>query len=82
MLFQPVWKEKLICTCKAGGFVLDMPMGVVSVYLPPERVWREQAPPWAAAHWTAIEAQLRAWCVAQKIPLHIDDNAEVQPLQR
>ena len=75
--FQPRWKEELVCTSQASAFVLEMPMGVVSVYYPTEAAWTDRAPKWAAPFWDEIQQQLRAWCVAQNIPLYIDDRAQV-----
>lgn len=77
MTFQPRWKEELVCTSAAGSFILEMPMGVVSVYYPTEEAWAHRAPEWALPHWSEIQRQLRAWCSAQRIPLYIDDNAQV-----
>jgi hypothetical protein len=73
--FKPRWKEELVCSCALGSFVLDMPMGVVSVYLPAEEHWKEVAPTWALELWNPLYQQLQAWCAAQKIPLHLDATA-------
>lgn len=70
--FKARWKEELICTCALGSFVLDMPMGVVSVYLPTKEHWEEVAPAWALEWWDALNQQLQEWCTKQKIPLHLD----------
>jgi len=75
--FQPRWKEELVCTSPMGSFVLEMPMGVVSVYFPTEPVWGKRAPKWAAPYWAEILSQLRAWCGSNGIALHVDDDAEV-----
>jgi hypothetical protein len=40
--FAPRWKEELVCLCALGSFVLEMPIGVTSVYLPTEDVKRER----------------------------------------
>jgi hypothetical protein len=70
--FEPKWKEELVCSCALGSFVLDMPMGVVSVYLPTKEHWKEVAPHWALELWDALYQQLHDWCETQKIPLHLD----------
>lgn len=75
--FQPRWKEELVCTCPFGSLVLDMPMGIVSVYVPTEARWRTVAPVWAIEHWPALHAQLRDWCAQNDIPLHVDASAFV-----
>jgi hypothetical protein len=71
-VFRPKWKEELVCSCALGTFVLDMPMGVISVYLPTEEHWKEVAPPWALELWSTLYQQLHAWCETQKIPLQLD----------
>lgn len=70
--FKPMWKEELVCTCALGSFVLDMPMGVISVYLPTKEHWKEVAPALALELWDALSQQLKEWCEKQKIPLHLD----------
>jgi hypothetical protein len=70
--FKPKWKEQLVCSCALGSFVLDMPMGVVSVYLPTEEHWQEVAPAWAMKLWGTLFQQLHEWCGKQNIPLHLD----------
>jgi hypothetical protein len=75
--FQSRWKEELVCTCALGSFVLEMPMGVLSVYFPTESAWRHNAPSWARAHWAGIQKQLDQWCRQNKIPLYIDETAHV-----
>jgi hypothetical protein len=70
--FKAQWKEELVCSCAFGSFVLDMPMGVVSVYLPTKEHWKEVAPTWALELWDALYQQLQEWCETGKIPLHLD----------
>lgn len=75
--FRARWKEELVCTSRLGSFVLEMPMGILSVYFPTEDAWRERAPDWAAPHWAEILSELEAWCAASEIPLYIDESAQV-----
>jgi len=75
--FQARWKEELICSSSHGSFILEMPMGIVSVYLPTESVWERVAPEWAKTFWETIHKQLSEWCVKEKIPLYIDESANV-----
>lgn len=37
--FQTRWKEELVCSCPLGKVVLEMPMGVASVYILTELAW-------------------------------------------
>jgi hypothetical protein len=73
--FQPRWKEELICTCTAGSFILQMPMGVVSVDLPSLEAWSAAAPSWAKALWSTLYAELSEWCALHKFPLYVSDSA-------
>lgn len=75
--FQPRWKEELVCTCHLGSFILEMPMGILSVYLPTQVIWQEKAPPWAKDHWVSVHEQLTEWCAQGKIPLYVDGTANV-----
>jgi hypothetical protein len=60
--FQPRWKEELVCTGPGGSFVLELPMGVLSAYLPSEVAWRSKAPAWARELWPVLKVELEAWC--------------------
>jgi hypothetical protein len=75
--FLPRWKEELVCSSPLGSLVLEMPMGVESVYLPTEAAWRDRAPGWAREHWQEIHTQLQEWCTRNKIPLYVEDTAQV-----
>ena len=75
--FTPRWKEELVCSCSAGSFVLEMPMGRISVLLPTEQKWTTVAPDWAKGHWSALRSQLAEWCARYKYPLYIDETAQV-----
>lgn len=68
--FRPQWKEELACECEFGVAMLDMPMGVTSVYLPSQHTWEEKAPDWAAPLWETFNAQVVAWAKECKIPMY------------
>jgi len=36
--FEPRWKEELVVKGSGGSFVLELPMGVYSAYLPTQEV--------------------------------------------
>ena len=75
--FQPCWKEELVCSCSRGAFVLEMPMGVATVYLPTAERWPAVAPGWAKEDWTVVHRELAVWCRGEQIPLHVDATARV-----
>jgi len=75
--FSPRWKEELVCSCSHGSFILEMPMGITTVYLPPEERWQKLAPAWAIPHWSTLHDQLTAWCRQQNIPLAIEATSAV-----
>ena len=75
--FQPRWKEELVCSCARGSFVLEMPTGVVTVYLPTAERWPAVAPGWAKEDWAVVHRELAAWCLRGRIPLRVDANAHV-----
>lgn len=68
--FRPQWKEELSCACELGEVILDMPMGVTSVYVPHQQTWEAEAPAWALPHWETFNEQLSAWCDEHNIPLY------------
>jgi hypothetical protein len=75
--FQPQWKEELVCTCPLGQFILEMPMGIPSVYLPSESAWQDHAPDWAKPYWKVLREQLAAWCAKCDYPLYENHAAQV-----
>lgn len=75
--FQARWKEELVCTGPGGTFVLELPMGVLSAYLPTEDVWKQKAPDWAKNLWPTLRAELEQWCAANKAQFVIDPTAGV-----
>jgi hypothetical protein len=78
--FQPRWKEELVCTGPGGSFLLELPMGILSAYLPTEAVWLEKAPSWASALWPVLSSELEAWCIENKARFIIDASASVYPI--
>lgn len=75
--FQPKWKEELVCTLDGRGFVIEMTMGVPTVYLPTQSKWELSAPEWARPQWERVRADLAVWCEQQRIPLVVEDHAWV-----
>lgn len=75
--FLPRWKEELVCSSSLGEVILEMPMGVPSIYLPTKAGWQDSAPEWARPHWESIHLQLKAWCALHDFPLVVDDTASV-----
>lgn len=75
--FQPRWKEGLVVTGPGGSFVLELPMGVYSAYLPTQTAWETTAPDWARDLWPLLKSELEDWCVRNKAEFHIDETATV-----
>jgi hypothetical protein len=75
--FKSRWKEELVVVGPGGSFVLEHPMGVLSVYLPTEEVWPTVAPSWASHLWTVLRDELEVWCTERNIVLNIDPTAAV-----
>lgn len=75
--FQPRWKEELVVIGPGGSFVLELPMGLLSAYLPTEATWPTKAPAWAADLWPVLRSELEEWCRASKADLIIDETASV-----
>lgn len=78
--FLPRWKEELVVTAPGGKFVLDLPMGIFSAYLPTEDAWRRKAPDWAIDLWPALRIELEQWCRLNNADFYIDERASVWPL--
>jgi hypothetical protein len=78
--FQSRWKEELVCTGPGGVFILELPMGILSAYLPTEEVWREKSPEWARELWPVLRTELEQWCAAHKARFYIDPTAGVFPV--
>ncbi|CAG9237494.1 hypothetical protein BCAR13_810002 [Paraburkholderia caribensis] len=75
--FRTRWKEELVCSSSIGGLILEMPMGVPSIYLPTEAAWQASAPEWARPYWDSIHTQLKSWCALHSFPLVVDGTASV-----
>ncbi len=55
-------------------------MGVLSAYLPTEKVWRLKSPEWARDLWPELEADLKAWCNANGAAFYVYEFADVYQL--
>lgn len=75
--FEPRWKEELVCTAPGGTLVLELPMGVLTAYLPTEEEWRKRAPEWARELWRELKSELEAWCEANGAQFMVDPTAMV-----
>jgi hypothetical protein len=75
--FQPRWKEELVCTMDGRSFVVELTMGVLTVYFPTQTKWEALAPEWVRHQWQRVREDLAAWCEQQKMPLVIEDHAWV-----
>ena len=75
-IFEPKWKEELICKCSEGSFILDYAMGVPTVYFPAESRWEKVSPEWAKTHWNSLHEQLQEWCKNNNTVLALDIHAE------
>ena len=75
--FQPRWKEELVVTGPGGSFILELPMGILSAYLPTEQVWERKAPSWAKDLWPDLKKELEVWCKENKAEFVIDETAAV-----
>ena len=75
--FQARWKEELVVTGPGGQFVLELPMGVLTAYLPTEKIWIKKAPHWARKLYPQIKQDLQEWCKENKANLVIDETAGV-----
>jgi hypothetical protein len=78
--FQPRWKEELVVSGSGGSFVLELPMGILSAYLPTEAEWERRAPAWAQSLWPELKRELEDWCCKNKAQFHINPSADVHPL--
>lgn len=78
--FTSRWKEELVVAGAGGSFILELPMGRLSAYLPTREAWKDLAPEWAADLWLVLKAELEAWCAANGADLVIDPTATVTPL--
>jgi hypothetical protein len=77
--FTARWKEELVVIGPGGSFILELPMGVLTAYLPTEQAWPMVAPDWALHLWPLLKAELEQWCIANGAELQIDPGATVIP---
>lgn len=75
--FAPRWKEELVCTAPGGTLVLELPMGILTAYLPTEEEWKRRAPEWAQGLWQELRSDLEEWCEVNGAQFIIDPNAIV-----
>ncbi|WP_281214356.1 hypothetical protein [Shewanella insulae] len=75
--FQTRWKEELVVTGPGGSFILELPMGILSAYLPTQSAWEQKGPSWARDLWPQLKQELEAWCVENKAQFIIDESAGI-----
>ena len=75
--FQAKWKEELIVTGEGGHFILDLPMGILSAYLPTEKAWKTKSPDWAKDYYIELKEELERWCFKNNAQLVVDETAYV-----
>ena len=75
--FHPRWKEELVVTGSGGSFILELPMGILSAYLPTEEVWKQKSPLWARELYPTLKSELEEWCKENKANFIIDATAHV-----
>ncbi len=75
--FGPRWKEELVCTYAGRSFILELPMGILSAYLPTEEAWKRKAPEWARDLWPQLHRELEEWCRLNNAKFYIDETAAV-----
>ena len=75
--FQPRWKEELVVTGPGGSFILELPMGIFSAYLPTESAWNKKAPSWAKELYPELKQELETWCKENKAKFIIDETAGI-----
>jgi hypothetical protein len=75
--FQTRRKEELVVSGVGGSFVLELPIGVLSAYLPTEAEWERRAPEWARSLWPTLRRELEDWCIEHDAQFHIDPSAHV-----
>jgi hypothetical protein len=78
--FQGRWKEELVVTGSGGSFILELPMGILSAYLPTESEWQRRGPEWARSQWSDLKQELEAWCREYNVQFVVDPSASVYPL--
>lgn len=62
---------------EGGQFILELPMGILSAYLPTESAWKTKSPEWAKKHYPELKEELQQWCMENKAKFIIDETAGV-----
>ncbi|MHA6205639.1 hypothetical protein ACXU4B_14540 [Dyella soli] len=75
--FHPKWNGGLYCTGPGGCLELELPMVILTAYLPTEEAWKSEAPDWARDKWSVIRRELEAWCHENKVNFMIDAVARI-----
>jgi hypothetical protein len=60
------WKEKSVRTGPRGILILELPMGILSAYLPPEDIYRRKTPARAHGFWPTLRIELAEWSTTNK----------------
>ncbi len=58
--FQARWKEELVCSGPMGEFILDLPMGILTVCIPDKNVWDAKFP---GFDFDDFKRQVEAWAL-------------------
>ena len=75
--FQPRWKEELVVTGDGGQFILELPMGILSAYLPTAEAWNAKSPEWARSQYFDLKQELEEWCRENNAEFYIVETAGV-----
>lgn len=75
--FQPRWREELVAKSSNGILVFELTMGTPHVYFPDQECWKKEVPNWALPLWEEYKNAAEKWCVANRTPISIVDNALV-----
>jgi len=67
----------MVVTASGGSFVLELPMGVLTAYLPTEEEWKRRGPEWAITFWPTLKAELEEWCLENDAQFVVDPSAGV-----
>ena len=60
-----------------GEFILELPMGILTAYLPTEAAWQNKSPEWAKDLYFDLKKELEFWCIENKAKFVIDETAAV-----
>lgn len=64
-------------TGEGGEFILELPMGILTAYLPTEDAWSKKSPGWAKHLYPDLKTELELWCEENKAQFVIDETARV-----